>query len=248
MNGDCYTHIYTHVVTLKMQGFSQKYIVVVDDDRDIRELLSEYLAAQNYVVEVAEDAVALDRILENSTPNLIILDIMLPGEDGLSICRRLAHQSKFPIIMLTANSEDTDRIVGLELGADDYMEKPFNPRVLLARIRAVLRRYEASANNHEQTQLGRWSLCHIDRLMTSDTGECWNITGADYSLLMVLIENRNQVVSREVLYQQIKGRESSPYDRSLDVQISRIRQRLGDDGKNPHLIKTIRGVGYVLAG
>ena len=235
-----------------MPGSNQKYIVVVDDDSDIRDLLSDYLEGQNFQVRTAADAVELDQLLESKIPDLIVLDIMLPGEDGFSICRRIVSQTQIPIIMLTANSEDTDRIIGLELGADDYMEKPFNPRVLLARIRAILRRSEprqtlTRSSQGENTVLGNWTLNHQSRVLLSKSGERWNISGSDYNLLMVLIKSRSQVVSRESLYQLIKGRESSPFDRSLDVQISRIRQRLGDDGKNPSLIKTIRGVGYVLA-
>ncbi|MFC6670507.1 response regulator [Marinobacterium aestuariivivens] len=235
-----------------MPDAHKKHIVVVDDDSEIRDLLSEYLGVQNFRVSVAADAVELDRILASGIPDLIVLDIMLPGEDGFSICRRLVTQAQIPILMLTANSDDTDRIIGLELGADDYMEKPFNPRVLLARIRAILRRADPEtaplvAPQGKHTALGDWTLDHQSRVLLSKTGQRWNISGSDFNLLMILIENRNRVVSRETLYHSIKGREPSPYDRSLDVQISRIRQRLGDDGKNPRLIKTIRGVGYVLA-
>jgi len=237
-----------------MNQLQSKTIFVVDDDQDIRELLSEYLEAQNFCVQTADGALQLDQMMRQNTPDLIVLDVMLPGEDGYSICRRLSAASDIPILMLTANSGDTDRIIGLELGADDYMEKPFNPRELLARVRAILRRTEPriliqpeETVEQDITILGRWQLNHQSRALISDSGEVWNISGSDYNLLNLLIDNRNEVVSRDYLYQQMKGRDATPFDRSLDVQISRLRQKLGDDGKNPQLIKTIRGVGYVLA-
>ena len=234
-----------------MTNTAQRTILVVDDDQEIRELLRDYLERNSFQVYTSEDATATDKILERSHVDLIVLDVMLPGEDGFSICRRLANRGTAPIIMLTASADEMDRIVGLELGADDYMAKPFNPRELLARIRAILRRTENETSGHNRarfSEFGDWTLDNTSRELSNEqSSEYLDLSGADYNLLSVFLRHPQQVLSRDQLYDLTRGRESSPFDRSLDVHISRLRQRLSDDAKNPQLIKTVRGVGYVLA-
>lgn len=228
-----------------------KRILIVDDDREIRELLESYLAKNGYHVQALADGVALETELQrDSVVDLIILDLMMPGEDGFSICRRLRAKSEVPIIMLTAAAEDTDRIVGLEMGADDYLAKPFNPRELLARIKAVLRRAQPAERGGSKGRylcFAGWRLDTINRDLIDPEGVVLPLSGADYSLLTLFLAHPNQVLSRDDLLGHTRGREANPYDRSIDVQLSRLRQRLGDDAKDPHIIKTVRGVGYVLA-
>lgn len=238
-----------------------KHIVVVDDDPDIQELLVEYLQDQNFVVSSAENAQQLDHVIGTKDIDLIILDLMLPGEDGYSICRRLSVTHGIPMLMLTANGDDISRIVGLEMGADDYMAKPFNPRVLLAKIKALLRRSEKRSINaetavpvssvitHEQNKLSHfehWTLNHANRQLNHTNGDTFVLSSQDFHLLVTLLAFPNQELSRDVLYDKTRGHEHSPYERSLDVQISRLRQRLEVDVKQPKLIQTVRGVGYLL--
>ncbi len=231
----------------------ERTIVVVDDDADIRELLTDYLQDNGFNVLAAEDAKSLNILLENHKVDLIVLDIMLPGEDGYSICRRLVVQANIPILMLTANADDISRIIGLEIGADDYMSKPFNPRELLARIKAILRRTDleqtpqVQSKNHQVSYFGPWHLDHESRELINSNGDVQSLTSSDFNLLLIFVSKANQELSRDELYDKSRGKEHSPFDRSLDVHISRLRQRLEDDAKKPQLIKTVRGIGYIFA-
>lgn len=227
-----------------------KRILIVDDDNEIRELLGSYLSKNGYETEALESGERLIEQLQLTPVDLIILDLMMPGEDGFSLCRRVRANSEVPIIMLTASAEETDRIVGLELGADDYVAKPFNPRELLARIKAVLRRSSSAGVTGTKGRFlcfSDWRLDTVNRDLIDASGKVIPLGGADYSLLLLFLENPNKVLNRDDLLGATRGRESSPFDRSIDVQLSRLRQRLGEDAKNPHLIKTVRGSGYVLS-
>ncbi|MEH6628044.1 MAG: response regulator [Motiliproteus sp.] len=228
-----------------------KRILIVDDDQEIRELLQSYLSNNGYQVQALEDGSRLLEQLQAPPPiDLIVLDLMMPGDDGFSLCRQVRAKSQVPIIMLTASAEDTDRIVGLEMGADDYVAKPFNPRELLARIKAVLRRSRAAdapASKGRFLLFADWRLDTVNRDLINSAGVVMPMSGADYSLLLLFLEHPNQVLSRDDLLGLTRGREANPYDRSIDVQLSRLRQRLGDDAKEPRFIKTVRGAGYVLA-
>jgi len=226
-------------------------ILIVDDDARIRDLLNRYLTQEGFDVQVAEDGRALNRLLLRDTVNLIVLDLMLPGEDGLSICRRLrAAQDRTPIIMLTAKSEDVDRIVGLEVGADDYLGKPFNPRELLARIHAVLRRRpEAEApgaptNDHSVVQFGPFTL-DLGRRTLTKNGADMGLTTGEFAMLKALVRHPRQPMSRDKLAQMARGREFEPFDRSLDVQVSRLRKLIEPDPAAPRYLQTVWGVGYV---
>ncbi len=226
-------------------------ILVVDDDARIRDLLRRYLSQENFEVVVAEDGKALDRLLLREAVDLIVLDLMMPGEDGLSICRRLrAANDRTPIIMLTAKSEDVDRIVGLEVGADDYVGKPFNPRELLARIHAVLRRrptHEAPGAPSTDNETVSFGAFHFDlgtRVLLKN-GEEQPLTTGEFAMLKALVRHPRQPLSREKLALLARGREFEPFDRSLDVQISRLRKLIEDDATNPRYIQTVWGVGYV---
>ncbi|MBV1787668.1 response regulator [Marinobacterium sp. D7] len=233
------------------QSEKSKQILVVDDDQQIRELLESYLQRNGYSVLTLADGSELMALLHSGQAiDLIVLDLMMPGEDGFSLCRRIRAESELPIIMLTASAEETDRIVGLEMGADDYVAKPFSPRELLARIKAVLRRAHAapeSANSPRFFCFAGWRLDRVNRDLIDPAGVVKPLSGADFNLLQLFLEHPNQVLSRDDLLNLTRGRDASPYDRSIDVQLSRLRQRLGDDGKDPHIIKTVRGAGYVLA-
>ncbi len=226
-------------------------IVVVDDDARIRDLLRRYLSQEGFEVLLAEDGKALNRLLTRENVDLIVLDLMLPGEDGLSICRRLrAGNDITPIIMLTAKVEDVDRIVGLEVGADDYLPKPFNPRELLARIHAVLRRrptQEAPGAPSRETQVVNFGPFEFDlslRRLTKD-GEVQALTTGEFSMLKALVRHPRQPLSRDKLAQLARGRDFEPFDRSLDVQVSRLRKLIEPDATQPRYIQTVWGVGYV---
>ncbi|USE39806.1 response regulator [Endozoicomonas sp. SCSIO W0465] len=235
-------------------GASQR-IFVVDDDDGIRQLLAEYLTRHGFSVATSTDGESfLERfhsLPEDETRHaLVVLDIMMPGLDGFDVCRELRAVSKVPVIMLTAVSDEMDRIVGLEIGADDYLAKPFNPRELLARIKAIFRRSDQAG---EVRQPSRFCCFHGLRLDTvtrslSDTnGELLPLSGADYNLLMLFINNAGRVLSREYIAGETRKRSSDPLDRFIDVHISRLRQCLGDDAKSPDIIKTVRGAGYLMA-
>ncbi|MDN3556375.1 response regulator [Halomonas maura] len=227
-------------------------LIVVDDDPEIRELLADYLGRHGYRALVAEDAAALSALLDHATPDLVILDLMLPGDDGFAICRRLRRHSEVPIIMLTASADETDRILGLELGADDYLGKPFNPRELLARIKAVLRRFhsQAAVASPDQARLvafGGWQLDRVTRELIDAEGTRSALSGADFKLLQAFLDHAEEVLSRDRLFELSRGRPSPPLDRSIDVHVCRLRQRLGEDSQQAPLIRTVRGAGYVLA-
>lgn len=237
---------------LPKAGLNERpHILVVDDDTDIRTLLSEYLEAQGYRATAVPDARAMRRLLEQSSVDLIVLDLMLPGENGIAICRDLRARSQVPIIMLTALGEEIDRIVGLEVGADDYLPKPFNPRELLGRIKAVLRRAvpvvpEADLSRVASYRFGDWRLHMLSRTLTDTNGAKVPLGGADFRLLSLLLAHGNRVVSRAQLMELMHGRELDPFDRSIDVGISRLRQTLRDEARSPAIIKTVYGEGYVM--
>jgi two-component system OmpR family response regulator len=225
------------------------HILVVDDDSEIRSLLRQYLERHGLRVSTAADGRAMRQVLETARVDLVVLDLMLPGEDGLTLCRDLRTRSDLPVVMLTALGEETDRIVGLEMGADDYLPKPFNPRELLARIKSVLRRTRAPERPEpaERLRFAGWSLDLSERQLTAPDGVVVPLSGGELRLLRVLLEHPNRVLSRDQLLDLTQGREATPFDRSIDVQIGRLRRRLRDDAKHPRLIRTVRGEGYVLA-
>jgi two-component system OmpR family response regulator len=227
-------------------------ILVVDDDRAIRTLLVEYLEARGFRALAAADGAAMWRVLDSAQVDLIVLDLTLPGEDGLTLCRTLRAKSGVPVIMLTARGEPLDRILGLEMGADDYVPKPFEPRELIARIKNVLRRTEALPPNLQpldakRVSFGGWTLDLASRHLQSPEGTLVMLSGAEFRLLRVLVEHPNRVLSRDQLMSLTKGQDADPFDRSIDLQVSRLRQKLGEDVRAPALIKTVRSEGYVLA-
>lgn len=227
------------------------HILVVDDDAEIRQLLKVFLQKHGLRASTAADGKAMWRVLDKAAIDLIVLDLMLPGESGLSLCQKLCAETHTPVIMLTALDEDTDRIIGLEMGADDYLAKPFNPRELLARIHSVLRRARAMPDTPDQTEpKGRlhfqgWTLDTVARHLISVDGVVVPLSGGEYRLLRVFLDRPNRVLSRDQLLELVSGKEATPFDRSIDVQVGRLRRRLGDDSREPHLIKTVRGAGYV---
>jgi len=223
-------------------------VLVVDDDTEICELLKDYLEKQQLHVETVQSGNMLFNLYPTLNFDIIVLDVMMPGDDGFEICRKIRHNSQIPIIMLTAGSDETDRIIGLELGADDYMSKPFNPRELLARIKAVLRRTETPTieSSNIQYHFGSWILNSESRTIRNEDAMEVPLNSSEYDLLLLFLKNPGHTFSRDELSTLIKGRESFPFDRSIDVQISRLRSRLNDGGKTPQLIKTIRGTGYIL--
>ncbi len=228
------------------------HILIVDDDRDIRDLLSEYLQKQGYRTSVAADGRAMRTALGRALPDLIVLDLMLPGEDGLVLCREVRAQSDIPIIILTARGEEVDRIVGIEMGADDYLAKPFSPRELVARIKSILRRSRALPSNLKPDQarlflFAGWTLGVATRNLLSPEGVAIALSGADYKLLRIFLDHPNRVLNRDQLIDMIQSRDAGPFDRSIDLQVSRLRRRLNDNPKEPAIIKTARGEGYVLA-
>ena len=229
------------------------HIAVVDDHGDIRDLVGKYLEQQGYRVSVADSGAGLRRILERSAVDLVVLDVMMPGEDGLSVCRQLRASTEVPIIFLTAMAEDTDRIIGLELGADDYLVKPFNPRELLARIRAVLRRANSLPPQQRETlkakvvRMGHWRLNMGRQELSGDDGVGIPLSTAEFRLLKVFLERPGLVLSREQLLDLTVGRTADIFDRSIDNQVSRLRKKIEPDPKNPSIIKTHWGGGYSLS-
>ena len=228
------------------------HVLVVDDDAETRKLLREYLEKQGYRVTLAADGKALREALGRTRPDLIVLDLMLPGEDGLQLCLDVRARSNVPIVMLTARGEETDRIVGLEMGADDYLAKPFNPRELLARIKSVLRRARSLPGNLEPDAVktfsfAGWTLEAATRNLTAPDGLVIPLSGAEFKLLRAFLAHPNRVLSRDQLIELMVARDAGPFDRAIDVQVSRLRQRLRDDAREPRIIKTVRGEGYVLA-
>ena len=230
----------------------QQHILVVDDDPEIRQLLQEYLKQNGYRATTVEDGKAMWHALDDAKIDLLVLDLMLPGTDGLELCRNLRVKSQIPVIMLTARGDEMDRILGLEMGADDYLPKPFNPRELLARIKVVLRRssslpYEQQETTGNRLLFAGWSLDLISRHLESASGIVVPLSGAEYRLLRVFLEHANRVLNRDQLLDLTQGREADPFDRSIDVLVSRLRRRLDDNPKTPEIIKTVRGEGYILA-
>ena len=225
-------------------------VLIVDDDAGIRELLHEYLNEHGLVVFSVEDGVAMDKWLSEQSVDIIILDVMLPGEDGLSIARRLRSQSSAGILMLSARSEDIDRIVGLEVGADDYLTKPFNPRELLARIRALMRRQQSeitkSVIDCEHIEcFGPFRINFLNRSLHKN-GEVISLAQAEFDLLKILAKKPNRILSRDILVDLLQGYNRNPFDRSIDVRITRLRKKMGEDTNNSPHIETIRGIGYRL--
>jgi DNA-binding response OmpR family regulator len=222
-------------------------LLVVDDDQRLRELLAEYLTKRGFAVRTAANGTLGLEALASGPANLVILDLTMPDLDGLEVCRRIRATSRVPVIMLTARGEETDRIVGLELGADDYLPKPFNPRELLARIHAVLRRTRPASDHEEGPRsVGGLSMDPAAR-RASWLGAELDLTSTEFDLLWVLVRSAGRVVSREGLMEQARGSDFAAFDRSIDVHISHIRKKLGDDPRQPRLLKTVRGVGYMIA-
>jgi len=223
------------------------HLLIVDDDRETLDLLSLYLEGQGFAVSCVEDGRAMDAWLAENTPDLVILDLMLPGEDGLSIARRLSSDRKLPIVMISARGEEIDRIVGLEVGADDYLPKPFNPRELLARIRAVLRRNRPAVGSVQDTSrkyvFGPFQFEPQKRVLCRDSREV-GLTRAEHELLEVFVTHPNQILSRDLIMDCLSGNDRDPFDRSIDVRVTRLRHKLEEDPSEPHLIRTIWGVGY----
>jgi len=228
------------------------HILIVDDDAEIRQLLGSYLLKNGLKVTAAADGRAMWQALDAARVDLIVLDLMLPGEDGLTLCRKLRVKSDIPVIMLTARGDETDRIVGLEMGADDYLPKPFSARELLARIKVILRRARSLPDNLRPEGARRigfagWTLDTAQRHLVSAEGVVTALSGAEYRLLRIFLSHPNRVLNRDQLVDLTQGKQADPLDRSIDVQVSRLRHRLGDDPRDPCLIKTVRGEGYVLA-
>ena len=227
-------------------------IMIVEDDSEIRSLLSDFLTREGFTTVCAEDGAAMDRALVQARPDLVVLDIMLPGEDGLSICRRLRATSTLPILMLTAKADDNDRIVGLGIGADDYLPKPFNPREMLARIRAILRRSEPAAvagiAATRRIIFGNLVADLDGRAVLASNGGTVDLTSAEFDLLACFLERPKRVLSRDQLLDWTRGRNADPFDRTIDVSVSRLRRKLVD--AEPQLadaIKTVRNGGYLFA-
>ena len=222
-------------------------ILMVDDDPGILDVVSDFLGKHGYQVDTASDAREMEQALERGPVDLIVLDVMLPGEDGLSIARRLSGEGP-PIIMLSAMGEDTDRIVGLELGADDYLAKPCTPRELLARVRAVLRRAEQRAQGSAigaGCEFAGWRLDLVRRELRSPPGVVVNLSSGEFSLLRAFVERPQRVLTRDQLLDFARGPDSDAFDRAIDVQISRLRRKLDDGGGGTDLIRTIRNEGYM---
>ncbi|MCH7372908.1 MULTISPECIES: response regulator [Aeromonas] len=228
------------------------HILVVDDHSEIRDLLKRFLEQHGMRVSCARDGKEMKRLLDEREFDLLVLDLMMPGEDGLTLCRELRVKSRLPIIMLTAMGEETDRIIGLEMGADDYLAKPFNPRELLARIKAVMRRTQAEPQPAPDTltrdlRFDRWLLDINRRELVDEDGVGMSLSTAEFDLLKVFLERPQRVLSRDQLLDLARGREAVAFDRAVDTLVSRLRRKLERDPKNPELIKTIWGGGYLFA-
>jgi len=226
-------------------------ILLVDDDVSLRESLAEYLTGQGFAVTEAEHAARARTLLRDGDHDIVLLDIMMPGEDGLSLCRHLAAQDQVPVILLTAKGEAMDRIIGLEIGADDYVVKPFDPRELVARIKTVLRRAARTPSEDDADAQGYrfdgWMLDTVKRRLTDPDGVLVPISTAEFKLLTVFADHPGQVLNRDQLLDLAHGREAHLFDRAIDNQISRLRKKVETDNRNPRLIKTVWGGGYTLA-
>ena len=225
-------------------------LLLVDDEASLREPLAEYLTRQGFVVSQAEDAAKARTALLDEAPDLVLLDIMMPGEDGLSLCRHLTEARHLPVILLTARGEATDRIVGLEIGADDYVPKPFEPRELVARIRSVLRRATrptATSEEDSPYEFDGWRLEPLKRKLSDPSGNVVPISSAEFRLLVAFLNHPRQVLDRDRLLDMVQGREAHLFDRAVDNQVSRLRRKMEDDSRDPKLIQTVWGGGYRLA-
>ena len=236
------------MTTIKKHGQEEKIqLLVVDDDSELCALLERYLEEHGYAVSCVGDGVEMDQFLSENSAELIILDLMLPGEDGLSLAQRLRQSSNIPVIMLSARGEEIDRIIGLEMGADDYLAKPFNPRELLARIKALLRRsitMQQVANVTQSYDFSHFSLDIVQQQLLNHDEQVPLTTG-EFCLLRILVENPDQELSRDDLMQKLKGYERQPYDRSIDVCITRLRKKIEPDPSKPSFIRTVWGRGYI---
>jgi two-component system, OmpR family, response regulator len=226
------------------------HILIVDDQQEICDVVQEYLSGEGYRVSAAHDGAGMRQVLGQSPADLVILDLMLPGEDGLSLARSLRSESGIGIIILTGRGETVDRIIGLEMGADDYLPKPFHLRELLARVKSVLRRVHSRDGDPMQPLRARarfvgWSLDLSSRQLISPQGREVRLTTGEFDLLAAFVSNANQVLTRDRLLDLARNREAGPFDRTIDVQVGRLRRKLEDDPQNPTLIKTVRGSGYI---
>jgi two-component system OmpR family response regulator len=227
------------------------HILIVDDQREICDLVQEYLMGEGYRVSTAQDGGEMRKVMAQSAIDLVILDLMLPGEDGLTLARSLRQESSVGIIILTGRGEIVDRIIGLEMGADDYLPKPFHLRELLARVKSVLRR--ASSRNTEsqsgpsrsKARFAGWNLDLSSRELFSPSGHEVRLTTGEFDLLAAFVTNANQVLTRDRLLDLARNREAGPFDRTIDVQVGRLRRKLEDDPQRPTIIKTVRGTGYI---
>ncbi|MDP3583596.1 MAG: response regulator [Thiobacillus sp.] len=229
-----------------MEGASAR-ILVVDDDPGMRTLLEAYLGDSGFTVATAMDGAAMWQALEQGMPDAIVLDLMMPGEDGLSLARRLRSQSNVPILMLSARGEEIDRVVGLEMGADDYLAKPFSPRELLARLRALLRRSQGQTGPVQQATLpmfGPFQLDAASHRLTKDGAEV-KLSTAEFALLRIFVEHPLRVLSRDILIDMLKGYERDPFDRSIDTRVTRLRRKIELNPAEPAYIRTVRGEGYL---
>ena len=231
----------------------QAHILVVDDDPQIGELVKDYLTQHGYRISVAKNGREMWKIFKAKQVDLVVLDVMLPGEDGISLCRQLREQSAVSIIMLSAAAEEADRIVGLEVGADDYLAKPFSPRELLARLKALLRRSQGNLAEERQAQaiaqvpslqFAGWTLDRARRQLINAEQVAVPLTTGEYDLLLIFLQNPGRTLSRDQLLDLTHGREAGPYDRSVDVQVARLRKKIEVDPKQPKLLLTVRGGGY----
>jgi len=225
-------------------------LLLVDDEPSLREPLADYLTRQGFVVRQAGDAAKARSALLEETPDLVLLDIMMPGEDGLSLCRHLSETKNLPVILLTARGESMDRIVGLEIGADDYVPKPFEPRELVARIRSVLRRAAKArpmAEDDALYEFDGWRLDPLKRKLTDPSGAVVPISSAEFRLLVAFLSHPRQVLDRDRLLDMVQGREAHLFDRAVDNQVSRLRRKMEQDSRDPRLIQTVWGGGYRLA-
>jgi len=227
------------------------HILIVDDQKEICEVVQEYLSGEGYKVSAAHDGPGMRRAMQSNRIDLVILDLMLPGEDGLTLARSLRDESSVGIIILTGRGETVDRIIGLEMGADDYLPKPFHLRELLARVKSVLRRVssrsdkEKPAAQRHRARFAGWNLDLATRELLSPDGTEVRLTTGEFDLLAAFVNNANQVLSRDRLLDLARNREAGPFDRTIDVQVGRLRRKLEDDPERPTLIKTVRGTGYI---
>ncbi|MDX1722443.1 MAG: response regulator [Pseudomonas sp.] len=227
-------------------------ILVVDDDGEVRQLLEDYLGGHGYQVRTCADSTGMRQALQAGSPDLVLLDVGLPGEDGLSLARFLREHHDLPVIMISGAGSALDRIIGLEVGADDYLAKPFDPRELLARVKTVLRRYrrtavrEAGAESEEGIRLGRYRLDLQRRQLYDEQGHEVELTAMEFDLLQAFAQRPNRPLSRDQLLNLTQNRDWNPYDRSIDIRIARLRRKLEDDPEKPQIIRTLRGVGYML--